>query len=135
MLPYREHGCEHVRDEILKGCHRAHQSANIFFTCWLWQFYHGIDFSGIRTDSIFTYNGPKIDNSFELKLDLFGMELPILFSCPWHHISQQAIVLLLSSLSDDPVVCDDFYSLHVSKHFIFSLVQHLTRRADFKWHT
>ena len=135
MLPYREHGCENVRDEILKGCHRAHQSANIFFTCWLWQFHHGIDFSGIRTDSIFTYDGPKIDNSFELKLVLFGMELPILFSCPWHHIFQQAIVLLLSSLSDDPVVCDDFYSLHVSKHFIFSLLQHLRRRADFKWHT
>ena len=94
-----------------------------------------LNFSGIRTDSIFTYDVPKIDNSFELKLDLFGMELHILFSCPLHHISQQAIVLLLSSLSDDPVVCDDFYSLHVSKHFIFSLLQHLRRRADFKWHT
>lgn len=32
---------------------------------------------------------------FELKLGLFGIELHILFSCPWHHISQQATMLLL----------------------------------------
>ena len=32
---------------------------------------------------------------FELKLGLLGIELHILFSCSWHHISQQATMLLL----------------------------------------
>lgn len=44
------------------------------------------DFLWIRTDPICTVDGLKIDNSFELKLHLFGIKLHILLSCPLHHI-------------------------------------------------
>ena len=80
-----------------------------------------MDFGWIRADSIFTDDGPEIDDPLELKLDLFGIEGHVLsLSLPLHHSSQQVIMLLLSSPSDDFVLCDNFYALYVSEHIRLS---------------